>query len=507
VADISEGVYAAWDALCQSRGTYADVYATGSWVRSWAAVGEPAEVSRARLVTVRDGTRLRAVLPLSEGRAGRWSSLGAFRYRTSAVVDAEAPDHDLLAALADGVHGLRPREVVLRRMPARDPGTWSLVSALQQRGMTVSTQEVEHDNLAPVHGGWDGHARRYRSFGRYSQRMLGRITPLWDVEMDTYGTSTAMPVSEGFRVYEEIQGRSWKGSFSPAVAEHRATLLRHAERRGWARVFVLRIGDVPAAGHIWFRIGDVAVWLSTAYDQRLASLSPGTVAQWWSHERALVEPAPRLVDLLPGANAQKDRLTEERPPLVDVVATRRRLQVVTPLVGGPRRVASAARRRVRAAVPRRRGPVRATGPVPVRTARVDPGASPGSCVVAVNPGGDLLRYLAVAGAHPSSEAMTRRWAAGDRWFRVGDGPQALVRLGPAAAGHPRPVREVVHLRAGRALDDVLSEAATGLGLPLLVTTPADDGVGGEAPLEEHVPPLPWPRQLDASVGVTARVSH
>jgi hypothetical protein len=54
---------------------------------------------------------------------------------------------------------------------------------------------------------------------------------------------------------------------------------------------------------------------------------------------------------------------------------------------------------------------------------------------------------------------------------------------------------------------VLSEAATGLGLPLLVTTPADDGVGGEAPLEEHVPPLPWPRQLDASVGVTARVSH
>jgi hypothetical protein len=499
--------YEAWDSVCDGRGVHADIYSTGAWFRSWLAVADPAQVARSRIVTVREEERLQAVMPLTKVGLGTWSTVGALGFRHGLVVAGEQPGPDVVAHLVDGV--LRTNAAVLRlpRMPSRDPATWSLLNGLRQQGMCISTEEAESDHVAPVHGGWEGHARRYRSFGRYSQRMLGRITPLWDVRMDTYGTSPAMPVSEGFRVYQEIQGRSWKGAFSPAVAGHRATLLHHAEQRGWARVFVLRVGDVPAAAHVWFRLGDVAVWLSTAYDQRLASLSPGTVAQWWSHERALADPAPRLVDLLPGANAQKDRLTEDRPPLVDVVATRQRFSVVAPVAGEPRRVASAAHRRLRAAVARRSGRVRATGPVPVRTVRVDPGPAPKTAVVAVTPDGELLRFLAVAGTHPSSEAMTGRWAAGDRWFRVGERPRALVRLGAAADGHPRPVREVVHLAPGASLGNVVSELATGLCVPLLLTTPADDGSGGERPVEEHVPPLPWPARLDGAVGVTAHAAR
>ena len=79
---------------------------------------------------------------------------------------------------------------------------------------------------------------------------------------------------------------------------------------------MLNVANQPVAVHIWFRVRDVATWLSTAYDKDLAMLSPSTIVQWWSQEQLFKDNPPGLVDLLPGDNPQKERLAPETPALL-----------------------------------------------------------------------------------------------------------------------------------------------------------------------------------------------
>ena len=78
------------------------------------------------------------------------------------------------------------------------------------------------------------------------------------------------------------------------------------------------------------------------------------------------------------------------------------------------------------------------------------------------------RFLAAVTGHHSPDAMAAGWAEGDTWWRVGDRPLALARVGATDGdGAARPARELVLFEAADGqVGQVLSALAGGLGAPL-----------------------------------------
>jgi hypothetical protein len=499
VGDVDPSLAAAWDAMPPRRGTQADYHDSHAWLSSWLHAAGPEVARSLRIPAVLDGGRPVALLPLEARSRRRWESAGAravgtHRKRYRSVLDGERPDQDALELLVEQVAAAGVRELALNRMPARDPATDALLGALRRGGFAVHAHQRSSDCLAVVDGGWAEHRHRFASYDRGVKRLVKRSEPWWELCLEEYGPHAEAPALDGFAVYADLFRRSWKGSLAGKVRKERLELLRRTEALGWCRVYVLRVAGVPAAAELWFRLGEVASGPSTVYDRRMAALGPGSIVVWWAQERIFAEaPPPRLIDLLPGSNPLKERLTPDRPPLLIVEAARRTLAsgVSFPVRRRVRAVGQAATGRARTWVRRARKRRPSRAPSDVRVVEVSPASTPRPPRVRrLEPDVPLLRFLAVAGGHRSPEAMARTWPAGDGWWRVGE--DALLRVGDGAGG-PAPAREVVLLRDGEVeVEGLLGALAAALGAP----------VRARLPVPVHRAVLPWPARRGAG-GATA----
>jgi Acetyltransferase (GNAT) domain len=486
--EIDASFAAAWDSLPEGRGLQADFYDSHAWFTSWLA-SAPEQSPNTRVVTVLDGDRPVAAMPfVASGHD--WCVAGAeVRTRTRPAVGTENPDPEALTGLAEMLAESGARKLTLHRLPSQDPATSVFIESLRMAGYHVEAREYSCDHLAFVEGGWPEHSSRFHSFAKYVKRFTGRITPYWSLTIDEYGTSPQRPVDAGFSIYRDVHARSWKGSLAPALAVQRSDLLRRAEQRRWARLYVLNVANQPVAVHIWFRIGDVATWLSTAYDKDLAVLSPGTIVQWWSQEQLFKDTPPGLVDLLPGDNPQKERLAPETPALLVVDAVRRTAVsgVTFPAQLQIRRVRKAALQRAQAKlISRRARPPAATG---TRIRRIDlPPVAEGQTATAtpLQPDNALLRYLAVAAGVPNVQELTAGWSDGDEWWRVGELPSVLLRVSGTCE-----VREFVDLDGQLSLAEA-SRAVAAVTDRTLVAYLADPSGTTGSPTTIHVMRLPWP---------------
>jgi hypothetical protein len=190
-----------------------------------------------------------------------------------------------------------------------------------------------------------------------------------------------------------------------------------------------------------------------------------------------------VVDFIPGHNPQKDRLGPDRTPIVVLEAARRTLVsgATFPVRRQVRFVAPAVAGRAR----RKLAGLRPTPPA----AAADPGhavavaAGDGAAVAELELDASVRRFLAAVTGHHSPDAMAGRWAEGDSWWRVGEGPLALARVGAANGdGAGRPVRELVLFEAADdRVEELVAALAGGLEGPL-----AAPGVSVGRAL------LPWP---------------
>jgi hypothetical protein len=520
-ADVDPQFARAWDELAAGRGLQADVYDSHAWLAAWWDTAGRERADAVRIPAVLDGDRPRGLLPLAVVSGTRWefAGRGGGRMRYRPVLGSERPDEEVLGLLADEVGRAGVRDLTLPRLPGRDPATGMLAAALRRAGFRVYLREKSSDCLALVEGGWEQHRRRFAGYERSVRRFANRLRPLWDVTLDEYGPTTGASALDGYRVYADVLARSWKAS-SPAsrLARHQLELLRRGEAMGWPRVYVLRVAGQAVAAHVWYRLGPVATWLETAYDQRLAAIGPGSILMWWSQERVFAESPPRLVDLIPGHNPQKDRLGPDRTPMVLLEAVRptpvsgitfpvrRQARYLAPAV------TARVRRRLRGlrdAAPLRRRPGR------VPTVEIAPGPA-GPPVAPLEPDASARRFLAAVTGHHSPDAMAEQWAPGDSWWRVGARPAALARVGAALGpGLARPVREVVLFGSGgvgwdghEGVGVVLAALAAGLAGPVRAALAADGppGVATGTPSEPTLISralLPWPDR-DAEPWAAAR---
>lgn len=506
VADIDESLARAWDQLPGRRGLQADHYDSHSWLAAWCSMADAETVASVRIPVVLDGDQPLALLPLVARSRHRWATSwpGANRLRHRPVLSSEQPDEEALGLLVEEVARAGVRELSLR-LPARDPATAQMGAALHGSGFHVHIHQRQWsvEFLARVEGGWPGFCRRFASCQRSARKLANRLQPLWDVSVEEYGPATGAPVADGYAIYVDLYGRSWRQPPSQGWRRYELELLRRGEALGWARVYVLRVAGVPAAAQLWLRIGDVAISLASVFDGRMAALSPGSMSEWPVQQRLFAESSPRLIDYLPGAgNPLKERLGPDRAPLVQLEAARRTL--VSGATFPLRRETRALLRRAargRSIVRRLRLPSRSDRPrVRRRTSRPSPTALPVATLELDRP---MRRFLAVAGRHPSPAAMARRWVEGDSWWRVGDRPEAIARLG-AAGPEGRPLREMIIVSVnGHRVEALMDALAAGVEADVFADLPVGPGTAGAAPgrpVEIHQTVLPWPRRAPSGAG-------
>ncbi len=492
--DVTAGLAAEWDGLASRRGTQADIYSSYAWFRA-VLDGHPELAPHVAVPTVvSDGAPV-ALLPL---RRQGWVWVSAHSdhaQRCRPLLDPSVPEQEACALLVEQMGRTGVRELVLRGLPTRDPATASLVAALREDGFAVELHEKRTDNVVPVADDLEAYERSQRKLVTSSRARERRVTPFWDMAVTTYGADGA-PLEEGLAQFEAISAESWKGSRRLAARRTRQSLLDRTDDLGWLRLMILTIGGRPAAGNIFFRVGEVFVGWNTVYDQRLSVLSPGQILHRYVQESVSVDP-PGLMDLLPGDNPFKETLGVLHPPLLNVEARR-----PTPLRSTTHPVRRWARRRVPGATHRAQMRLvearnglrkrRATPPPERRLRVVPPKGGRSGTVAEVELTVSLQRYVAVVHGLPNATAVAARWPD-DRWFHVA--PEtgcALARLAtPDTEGaEPDPVAtlDVVPLEAGTDLGLVAEAVARHLGAPVdLVLSRGASLVAAE----EDLPPLPW----------------
>jgi hypothetical protein len=484
---------AAWDRMAEARGPYADIYASHAWFSSWFD-GLSRRKQRVVVPAVFEGDRPVAFLPLVR-RGWVWLSAGLKTApRTRVVLADETPRPEVLAALVDEVGKSGVREVSLYRLPTHDPATAMVIDALRAAGWQVNPFERSTDNVVAVAGN-EALAKSLRKLATSNRSRERRITPYWPIKVRFFGGPEGEPMANGLELADLVQRRSWKGPSRPATERQRGLFMRRADDAGWAHLAILEIDGRPVAANSFFRIGSVAIGMSTAYEQRLAALSPGFVLHAHVQQEIYGSDPPAVMDMLPGRSPFKDQLSSERPPLVTIEAYRRTL--VRGATFGVRRRARwdlpPARARARAEIGARLGrlPRRSRErDVEPEVVVVGPDEGTAGVVEDLPVGNAVSRWLATVSGAPSAEAGAEQWATGDRWLRVKlvDGVgDALVRLGQADDG-PAPVREVVPLVVGTSVGRVVSTLAASLRASLGL----DPGVERDrVATTGDLPPLSW----------------
>jgi hypothetical protein len=490
--DAARDFGAAWDRMAEGRGPYADIYASHAWFSSWfdSLSGRRPPVAVPAVV---DGDRPVALLPLVR-RGWVWLSAGLKTApRTRVVLADQTPHPDVLNALVDQVGRSGVSEVSLYRLPTRDPATALTIRAFREAGWQVHPFERSTDNVVTVADN-EALARSLRKLATSNRSRERRITPYWSLAARDFGGPDGEPMQLGLDLADLVQRRSWKGRSRPATERQRGLFMRRADEAGWAHLAILEIDGRPVAANSFFRIGAVAIGMSTAYEQRLAALSPGFILHAHVQQQIYGDDPPEVMDMLPGSSPFKEQLSAERPPLVTVEAHRRTL--VRGATFDVRRRARwdlpPARARVRAEIGERIGRLprpRRSRDVPSPAVVVRPEGATVGTVEELPMSSAVQRWLATVAGAPSAEAAAEQWEAGDRWLRVTVDAEsvALVRLGGAGAG-AAPVREVVPLAVGTSVQRVVSALAAHLGTPVELHPGLDlHLVVGVADL----PPLAW----------------
>lgn len=308
-----EGLREEWNTLLSASASDT-VFLTWEWMRAWWAhlsVG-----SQLAILTVRRGAELLAIAPLcSQGK----SLLGALQ----------------LSFLGTGRVGSDYLDVIMR---PKDEGEVvpALAKRLVEMGATLDLRQVRITSSTA--------SRLARELRRLRCPVQARRThrcPYIDLGLGSFAAYLATLSSQhranfqrkrrklesqhGLRfesvtsesrrrdllpVLFELHRLRWRerggsdGLAGPGILEFHEDWSRLALARGWLRLFVLWLGETPAAALYGFRYGRVFSFYQSGFDPRFANLSVGVVAMGLSIQSAIEDGASEF-DLLHGQESYK----------------------------------------------------------------------------------------------------------------------------------------------------------------------------------------------------------
>jgi CelD/BcsL family acetyltransferase involved in cellulose biosynthesis len=278
--ELVDSVASEWRALCAENDL--SPFYHPEWIAAYLRAFVPG--ASVRLLTAHAGSRLCAVLPLTE--KSTFCGLPARVLRSASNVHSSRADlvvnHGRSAAAIrcvwDRLKEMNDWDVLeIRDVPAGGAAEQLLALAAADdypvgRWKTDDTPSVSlcgaSDALQVIPSG---------DFRRNLRRQMRRASEKWRVEL--YRTDLAG--SSQLQQFYALEMSGWKGRQKTAIASHPATQLfydeiaKSASALGYFSLYLLHFDGVPVAGHFGLTYRGRYYTPKVAYDERYASVGPG----------------------------------------------------------------------------------------------------------------------------------------------------------------------------------------------------------------------------------------
>lgn len=281
-----------WSDLCLDAEIDEPFFHPG-WFSAYLKNFEPS--AQLRLFTVRDASRLLAVLPLIEDRS---SLQGMPIRRLRAAANFHSPRFDLVArrgpagqaaiqALAKYFAEARGWDVIEFPFHLGNGPITNLAKAAASKGLIVETQESWHSLHLPIPSRAENESNSETaqpwmegSSSQFRKQMRRRWSQLESQGPLVLRRSQGFD-SEMFQRFCEVEQSGWKGKGGTAIASNRETLDfyrqigQQAGESGGLSLYLLEFNGRAIAGHFGFEHRGRYLLQKAGYDEEFAKYGPG----------------------------------------------------------------------------------------------------------------------------------------------------------------------------------------------------------------------------------------
>lgn len=282
--DLVERIAGEWRQLCQ-EGPCNEPFYRPEWIAS--AIRAFSSRQRLLLITVRDGSRLRAVLPLVEQK-GRASAFAGVRLRSANLIPRFEFVHgdglDAAGALRAAWQHLRQLSgwdaIELVNVP-QGGAAEKLLTIAKDEGFPTYCYEYARSPYIPLNGqrpGGDfsrfGRSSRFRYHLRQGWREMNKQAPLRVRRVEKVDP-------KALQFFYRLERSGWKGRKGTAIACSQETqqfydsIVRGAEEFGYLSMYFLDMGEATVAAHLAFTYGGRYFPVKVAYDENFSEFGPG----------------------------------------------------------------------------------------------------------------------------------------------------------------------------------------------------------------------------------------
>lgn len=277
-------------------------------------------------------SRLLGVIPVARARGAKLPRGLRHPQLTCGVplLDAATAETVLEGAL-DWLAANHPRAqgLLLDDIPADGPFATRLRGIAARRGLGLATIETR-TRAVLTKGHESGEALCFRSAKRRKEhgRQVRRLSELGERTFRVAETPDA--VARALEQFLTLEDQGWKGRqgtaflCQPRLVTFVRTMMRHFAAEGRAAVHLLELDGRPVAIGLVLRQGERAYFWKTAYDGRLAALSPGVQLAVELTRRQLADEMVAVTDSCAIADHPMiDALWPERQTMLDLAISLR----------------------------------------------------------------------------------------------------------------------------------------------------------------------------------------
>ena len=304
-----------WNALLESSAS-ACVFLTHEWLSSWWK--HLSEGRRLSILSAHDGAKMIGIMPLAirapqyarmMPRVAEFIGSGAIGSDYLDAIIERGREHDVLPAFAEE---LRRWDLMLQFTQLRDESC--VMSGLTQfLGQDCWTTSSTRTNVCPfidlTNLTWETYLATLGSSHRYNyNRRLRTLQKTFDVRLDSI--CLANQAESGLDAVIALHRKRW-GSVgaseafqTPAIIAFHREFVRLAASRGWLRLLVLSLNNVPVAALYGLRYRSTFYFYQSGFDPAYSRYSVGLVMMGLAIKTAFEEGVSEY-DLLHGDEEYK----------------------------------------------------------------------------------------------------------------------------------------------------------------------------------------------------------
>ncbi len=299
--------YSTWEQLPESadtlfaQGARESLFLSRPWFETLSATSLKDDQSLF-LACVEDGGRILAILPLIRLSDGNCEPLVTPVTPLYSILMSDSNREEAIACLIDGLHRLPNRVHRFLPIDADDVKMNRIQEAMESRGFDCHRYFRIYNWV---------HDTKGVTFAQYMAARPGQLRNTIERKSRKlkreHGYHIQLFLNDDLKQaladYHTVFRRSWQGTeHFPGLIPG---LVAAMARRGWLRLGVLYIGELPAAAQLWFVAHGKASIFRLAYDRAWRGFSPGSILTSYMMERVLNVDRVEEIDFLTGNDKYK----------------------------------------------------------------------------------------------------------------------------------------------------------------------------------------------------------